>query len=283
MKVAEFFDNSEWPLCSLLVSKKHRVIYTPIAKNANTSLKRLFVRLSGHTRSEEILNDNIHIHLTSNQTGLSLCDYSPEEATEILIDPSYFRYVVLRNPLMRAVSGYLDKFVRNPPSSGTDVEAPIVIGTAIDWVYAHRGERPDYNRSITFKEFVNYLAQNDDDNLDTHFKSQESYLDQQYFDFIGTVEQMKFLPKVLEPLFNQYIKIEHSHRLLRRKLFLRRGGKEMLLPKRHRAQRVFPHASELLSTEITEQLKNRFSTDYEFWYSALTKGQARKSVTYTKR
>ncbi len=70
---------------------------------------------------------------------------------------------------------------------------------------------------------------------------------------------------------------------MRRKLFLRRGGKEMLLPKRHRAQRVFPHASELLSTEITEQLKNRFSTDYEFWYSALTKGQARKSVTYTKR
>ena len=279
MKVAEFFDNSEWPLCSLLVSKKHRVIYTPIAKNANTSLKRLFVGLSGHTRSEEILNDNIHIHLTSNQTGLSLCDYSQEEATEILIDPGYFRYVVLRNPLMRAVSGYLDKFVRNPPSSETDLEANIVIGSAIDWVYAQRGERPDYNRSITFQEFVNYLVQTDDNNLDTHFKSQESFLGQQYFDFIGTVEQMKFLPKVLEPLFNQYIEIEHRHRVLRRKLFLRRGGKEVLLPKRLRAQRVFPHASEFLSTGITEQLKNRFSTDYEYWHSALTKRQARKSVT----
>jgi hypothetical protein len=275
MKVAEFFENSEWPLCSLLVSKKHRVIYTPIAKNANTSLKRLFVRLSGHTRRDEILNDNVHIHLTSNQTGLSLCDYSPEEATEILNDPSYFRYVVLRNPLERAVSGYLDKFVRHPPPSGTGGEAPMVIGAAIDWVYAHRGEKPDYNRSITFLEFVNYLAQNDDDNLDTHFKSQESYLDQQKFDFIGTVEQMKSLPQVLEPLFNQYVEIEHSHRVLRRKLFLRRGRKEMLLPKHLRAQRALPHASELLNIGISEQLKNRYSTDYEFWHSALIKGQAR--------
>ncbi len=246
MKVAEFFENSEWPLCSLLVSKKHRVIYTPIAKNANTSLKRLFVRLSGHTRRDEILND-----------------------------PSYFRYVVLRNPLERAVSGYLDKFVRNPPPSGTGGEAPMIIGAAIDWVYAHRGEKPDYNRSITFLEFVNYLAQNDDDNLDTHFKSQESYLDQQKFDFIGTVEQMKSLPEVLEPLFNQYVEIEHSHRVLRRKLFLRRGRKEMQLPKHLRAQRALPHASELLNIGISEQLKNRYSTDYEFWHSALIKGQAR--------
>jgi len=270
MKVSEHFDNSEWPLCSLLVSQKHRVIFTPIAKNANTSLKRLFVRLSGHPRSDEILSDNIHIHLTSNQTGLSLCDYSQEEATEILIDEGYFRYVVLRNPLVRAVSGYLDKFVRNPPPSGTDGEAPILIGAAIDWVYERRGEKPDYNRSITFQEFVNYLAQNDDVNLDTHFKSQESYLGQQYFDFIGTVEQMKILPKVLEPLFDQHIEIEHSHRVSRRKLFLRRGRKETLLPKHLRAHRALPHASELLSVGITEQLKNRYSTDYEYWHSALT-------------
>jgi hypothetical protein len=53
----------------------------------------------------------VHTYLTSNQTGLSLCDYSPGDATEILSDPSYFRYVVLRDPLARAVSGYLDKFV----------------------------------------------------------------------------------------------------------------------------------------------------------------------------
>ena len=95
-------DNSAWPLNSLLVSQKHRVIYTPIAKNANTSLKRMFVRLSGYSRSDEILAGDVHTYLTSNPTGLSLCDYSPEDATKILGDPDYFRYVVLRNPLVRA-------------------------------------------------------------------------------------------------------------------------------------------------------------------------------------
>jgi len=139
MDITKIIDNSEWPLNSLLVSQKHRVIYTPIAKNANTTLKRLFVRLSGYARSDEILGGDVHTYLTSNQTGLSLCDYSPGDATEILSDPSYFRYVVLRDPLARAVSGYLDKFVLYPPPSGTHGEPPTVIGTGHQ---AHTGNRP---------------------------------------------------------------------------------------------------------------------------------------------
>jgi len=141
-------DNSAWPLNSLLISQKHRVIYTPIAKNANTSLKRMFVRLSGHPQSDEILAGDVHTWLTSNRTGLSLCDYSPENATKILGDSDYFRYVVLREPLARAVSGYLDKFILYPPPPGSRGEPPIVIGTVIDWVYQRRGEAPDYERAV---------------------------------------------------------------------------------------------------------------------------------------
>ncbi len=269
MSTIKTIDNSEWPLNSLLVSQKHRVIYTPIAKNANTTLKRLFVRLSGYARSDEILNGDVHTYLTSNKTGLSLCDYSPEDATEILIDPSYFRYVVLRDPLARAVSGYLDKFVLYPPPSGAHGEPPIVIGTAIDWVYERRGERPDYSRSIYFEEFVNYVVHKDDRNLDTHFKSQESYFKRQKFDFTGTVERMEVLIKVLQSRFNQEIEIEHENRTVRRKPLLRRRGQGGLLPAQLRAQRTLPHASELLTGGVVEQLKSRYARDYELWQEAL--------------
>ncbi len=261
-------DNSQWPLASLLVSRKHQVIYTPTAKNANTTLKRMFVRLSGHPQSEEILRGDVHTYLTSNPTGLSLCDYSPEEATQILNDSNYFRFIVLREPLHRAVSGYVEKFIINPTPSGTPGEPGVVIRSVIDWVYENRGETPDYNRSITFEEFVNYLSRNEDRNLDTHFKSQESYFDQQTFDFIGTVERMDLMAKVLKSQFGQKVKMEHRNRVSRRRPFLRRHGQGNLLPAQLRMRRALPHAGELLTDELTEQLKNRFAADLELWEKA---------------
>jgi len=207
--------------------------------------------------------------LVSQKHGLSLCDYSPEDATEILGNPDYFRYVVLREPLARAVSGYLDKFILYPPPPGANGEPPIVIGTVIDWVYERRGEAPEYQRSITFEEFVSHLFENEDRKLDTHFKSQECYFEQQTFDYTGTLDRMERLVKVLESRFDQKIKLEHQNRTLRRRPILRRRGQEKLLPAQLQAQRTLPHASELLTDDLAEQLKSRYAADHELWQEAL--------------
>ena len=267
--VSQFVDNSQWPLNSLLVSHEHRVIYTPIAKNANTTLKTLFVRLSGYSNCGEALAGDVHSYLISNPTGLSLCDYSSEEATRILADDSYFRFAMLRDPLTRSVSAYLDKFVINPPPAGEHGEPPIVIGTAIDWVYRRRGERPDYDWSITFNEFIDYVAQNDDLDLDTQFKSQESYLDHQRLDFLGAIEQMDRLTGELEPRFGQHVEMEWKNRTARKKPLQLRLGLGSLMPIQLRAQRFLPHTSELLTKRITDQLKHRYGRDFELWREAL--------------
>jgi hypothetical protein len=267
--INKMIDNSQWPLNSLLVSQKHRVIYTPIGKNANTTLKRMFVRLSGHPNTAEILDGDVHSYLVSHATGLSLCDYTPGEAAGILGDGRYFRYVVLRDPLLRVVSGYLEKFVVNPQPLGRHGEAPIVTGSAIDWIYRLRSERPDYGRSVSFQEFVAYVTNNDDSRLDVHFKSQEAYLEQQSFDFVGVLEQMGRLTGVLESRFNQKIEMEHYNSSARKKPLLRRRGQENLLPAQIRAQRALPHASELLTKEIARQLKIRYARDHELWHEAL--------------
>ena len=263
-------DNTQWPLNSILVSQKYRVLYTPIAKNANTTLKRLFIRLSGHPQSLEILKGgNVHIYLTSNQTGLSLCDYTPEEATGIVADDRYFRYVVLRDPFTRTVSGYLEKFVVNPLQAGENGEAPGIIGDAIDWVYKQRDEKPDYERSVTFEEFVDYVSLSDDLKLDTHFKSQDSYLENQRIDFMGALENLNGLITTLEPLFKQKIELEHRNPTIRRKPLLRSRGLESMLPVQLRARRRLPHDSELLTSRITEQLESRYAKDCELWREAL--------------
>ena len=265
----EFPDNSQWPLNSFLVSQEKRVLFIPIAKNANTSLKQLFVRLSGHDKVNEMLNGNIHINLTSQATGLSLCDYTPSEAANILGDDSYFRYVVLRDPLTRAASGYVSKFVLHPPPAGDCGEPPVVIGDAIDWIYQQRGEKPDYVRSITFAEFVIYVTENDDVKLDTHFKSQESYLGKQNFDFVGAVEKMGRLTDVLGSHYKQKIKLEHENRSMHRWSLLRRGDQHKLLPAQIHNQRIRAQSSELLTDEIAEHLKWRYARDFELWQQAL--------------
>ena len=264
----EFPDNSQWPLSSFLVSEEKRALFLPIAKNANTSLKQMFVRLSGHDQSSDILNGNIHINLVSQPTKLSLCDYTPAEAAHILDDDSYFRFVVLRDPLTRAASGYVSKFVLHPPPVGDGGDPPVVIGDAIDWVDHLRGENPDYARSITFDEFVIYVTENDDVKLDTHFKSQQSYLGQHKFDFIGAVEKMDRLIDVLESHYQQKITMEHENRSMHIWPLLRRRDQHKLLPAQMHKQRIRAQSSELLSNEIVERLKWRYARDFDLWQEA---------------
>jgi hypothetical protein len=254
-------DNSQWPLNSLLVSQEKRAIFMPIAKNANTTLKQLFVRHSGYAKSSEILNGNIHINLVSHSTKLSLCDYTPA-------DDSYFRFVALRDPLTRAASGYVSKFIKDPPPVGDHGEPPAVIGDAIDWVYQQRGEQPDYDRSISFEEFVIYVTETDDVKLDTHFKSQESYLGQLSFDFVGTIENMDRFVSVLESHYKQKIEMEHVNRSLQRWSLLRRRGQQKLLPAQIQSQRIRVHSSELLTDDIVERLKGRYARDFDLWRQA---------------
>jgi hypothetical protein len=163
----------------------------------------------------------------------------------------------------------VSKFVLHPPPAGDCGEPPVVIGDAIDWIYHQRGEKPDYVRSITFAEFVIYVTENDDVKLDTHFKSQESYLGRQSFDFVGAVEKMDRLTDVLESHYKQKIKLEHENRSMRRWSLLRRGDQHNLLPTQIHNQRIRAQSSELLTDEIAERLKWRYARDFELWQQAL--------------
>ncbi len=267
--MAQLIDNANWPLNSVLVSREHRVMFLPIAKNANTTLKRLFVHLSGHPDRDTILAEDIHSYLTSHRTGLSLCDYSPAEAQAMMDDEQYFFFVVLRNPLQRATSGYLSKFVRDRQFEGPHPETPPVIGPAIDWVYAQRDQAPDYEQSITWKEFVDHLVGNDDDALDTHFKSQASYLDGQVFDCIAALENMNNLVRELETRFEQPVVLEHSNPTARKEKTLRRRDVVNLAPRRLRSMDGgLPNDREMLTRAIAKKLKRRFRRDIKLWKKA---------------
>lgn len=264
MPVQHTINNAEWPYNNILVSTRHQLTFTPIAKNAHTSLKRMFVQLSGHPQSITLLHGDIHSNLISNSTGLRLADYSIEQAQSHLQNPDHTHFTVLRNPLSRVVSGYVSKIVTlNPSAPEGSVQSEIQ--PAIEWVYAQKGQAPNFQQSITFNEFVGYLFQADDDELDTHFKSQSAYLRNQSINHWFRTDRLDRLTDFLQDYLGQSVTLEHIGSVRRKNTLFRRKHKDNILPGKMRGTRATPFEHELLTSDNIEKLSKRFAEDMQRW------------------
>jgi len=162
-----------WPLSTFLVSHRYGFIYCPIPKNACSSLKRWYVLTLGVTPQDPAWPKDAHA-------------YCQERA---LTDPAdlergYFKFVFVRNPWHRLVSGYVQKFVQRWEHPGSP-SRPVV-----EQVYRSRGLPPDHERSISFREFVEYVEAAEDRALDPHWKPQYLFLGNVVFDFMGRFENL---------------------------------------------------------------------------------------------
>jgi hypothetical protein len=161
------FNHLPWPLWQMVVLKKIRILYNPIAKCGSSFLRQAMVALSGMPESIT------QLPLDTYCTGLQLGDLPREEAQAILHDPSFLRIAVIRDPFGRLVSAYLDKFVLNRMDVGNRFHTTAVIAEI-------RGRaqptEADFHRSISFAEFVEYLVTQPPEKLDPHWCPQVLYL-----------------------------------------------------------------------------------------------------------
>jgi len=161
------FNHLPWPLWQIVVLKKIRILYNPIAKCGSSFLRQAMVALSGMPESVT------RLPLDTYGTGLELGDLPLEEAQAILHDPGFLRIAVIRDPLDRLVSAYLEKFVLNRMDVGNRFHTTAVIA-------AIRGraqpDEADFYSSISFAEFVDYLVTQPPETLDPHWCPQALYL-----------------------------------------------------------------------------------------------------------
>ena len=123
----------------------------------------------------------------------------------------------------------------------------------------------DYQRSITFEQFVEYLTQTPDHDLVRLFKSQTSYLAQKLCDCIAALEQIERLLSKLESRFNQRLDLEWENRIAGRRLILGKRRLAGKLPEQLRQLRGRPHPSELLRSDLVVKLEKRIETDLRLW------------------
>ena len=194
-KAIKYWPQRKWPEKCFIVSRDYHFVYSPIPKVASTSFISLVMALH-NIDEQKVLQEvgpyRIHYHITKK---FSLSQYNHQEALSIINDPNYFKFVIVRNPWIRLASAYLDKFVQ-----ADDLQ--LFAQEVIDKVYQRQGQTPNYQQSITFRQFLNYLQITEDRYLDHHWLPQYLFLGSIKFDFVGKVESLdedfKYLRKRLK-------------------------------------------------------------------------------------
>jgi hypothetical protein len=90
-----------------------------------------------------------------------------EELDAYLNRPDWYQFAVVRNPLDRLVSGYVDKFCKGDANEA-------FVKDVVDSVDKRR---PDSLGTLTFSEFVDHLASSDITRVDPHWRPQSQILD----------------------------------------------------------------------------------------------------------
>lgn len=183
-----------WPLGQVFVSKPARVLYCPIGKNACTFLKTEVARTAQPEHMAFLARD-IHFITDNVRTGLQLSDHSRQEVAALIAAPDYFKFAVLRDPLDRLLSAYIEKLVigRTAPANifhTRSIVAPVQQAQGID--------TPDFARGITFRDFVEGIAAANPATLDPHWRPQADYLVGIDYDRFFRIDELDALMTILE-------------------------------------------------------------------------------------
>jgi hypothetical protein len=158
-----------WPYGTMMVAERHKLFYIPVAKCACTSLKSLMANLAGVDRAKLAQELDIHFVTDKFRTGALLKDMPLDRAREILASDRYFKFSVIRDPLERLVSAYLEKFVYNRHNPDNLVHTGPVIRSV------QGTQETDLDKGISFNQFLGYIVAQDPFDLDNHWRPQFHY------------------------------------------------------------------------------------------------------------
>ncbi len=170
-----------WPERTYLIHRERKFIYCPIPKVAMSSLK-LWVLQSlepsaGTTNSYEEISQKL-------QQRSTLGALPRHEARKILRSAEYLRFVFVRNPWSRLVSGYLNKIV---PASRYALPFQRALARRRWW---RLGSRRQPEERLSFANFVRLLAQSGVRRSNRHWRPQSLFLGSHPFDYVGRFESL---------------------------------------------------------------------------------------------
>lgn len=172
---------------NVIVSERSKLIYCPIPKAANSNWKYLIRKWEGFVDYTDL--PRAHDRYTSGLRYLS--DYSYQQVDRLLQDPTYFKFLFVRNPYSRALSCYMDKF-RNNDSTYVNKEYRTFLAQLFNWQYAREVDIQNHPRP-SFRSFVDQLTRHEPITMNAHWAPQTLLcgLDIMPYDFVGHMEHLQ--------------------------------------------------------------------------------------------
>ena len=166
----------------IIVSEKYKLLYCYIPKAACTQWKKIFLILNDKTQG---IHRNEHEKYHEKWRFNYLGQYSDEAIRTRL--RHYYKFLFVREPFERLLSGFEDKFVSNiwnwaETSRHTS-----------EMLNRYRQQHPNATNDITFTKFIYYVLSLTDGARNEHWKSYEGLchpcaVD---YDFIGHFENLE--------------------------------------------------------------------------------------------
>ncbi|XP_053377344.1 carbohydrate sulfotransferase 11-like [Mercenaria mercenaria] len=143
----------------LIYNKDHQVLYCYLPKVANTNFRRVFLGLQGIVPKPEVPSiSGYEIYFKYDKTFKHLNSLKPLEQSQLL--RQYKKFLVVRNPLERLLSGYRNKFFHPNERHKAEYHDKV---TAFYGLHPHlrrrNNVRVDFNsKEMTFEEFLLYFT-----------------------------------------------------------------------------------------------------------------------------
>jgi hypothetical protein len=137
-----------------------------------------------------------------------------------------------------------------------------VLGTADNLPRAYPGlSSVDYRQRITFREFVGYLCETDDEELNGHWRPQWRFLQGMKWDFIGKLENLEDDIKYVSRKLNiPETDLPHKNRTTYT-WFQTEGPLADVSPAAFLDAGALPHPQQLWTSDLIEKIAKRFEKD----------------------
>lgn len=174
-------------MSNIYVVDKYKALYCKVPKVASTSWITVLLAWQGITNSSVIDPNVVHKQLSLSRLK-RLNQYSLEERRRLI--NTYFKFVFVRHPFDRLDSAFRDKF----HNTYNDTYFMQLFGTNIVRRYRANptNESLTKGNDVTLQEFLQYLIDVPDKDLNEHWQSQTHVcsLCAIHYDFVGKYDQL---------------------------------------------------------------------------------------------
>lgn len=193
-------ENLGFPNMHYLACPERKVIICALPKNGCTTIKKWFLSFADPAGLNA---PDVHKYC-ADRWVISLWDGpSRDSAFE-----TFFTMAFLREPLARIASAFIEKFVGGHPYGCFEPARDVIedcarlAGANVKLDQTHRLIHPDrefdvpassvvnYDRGITFREFIGYLCRAPNRQLDVHWRPQRCYIWDYRIDYVGQVDDL---------------------------------------------------------------------------------------------